>query len=563
VDNEAIVRKWYSKLFKLPSISRALAYNLMIVLLVSALRSIFSLHNLPLNILRYFLGVCIYILLIYLTIGFKNSLVGFRRSLGVALFSQAIMAPIELIMYWSEAYGVMYSCSAGVIMIVSFTVSSKARSIISLIAPIAGALIVQMDLTHIKIHTYTAAASILISFIYISIVGFYGLRMDASPFRLVKGFLSAWTINNPQVIENILSEKASRDTVDTTIFKISGLSKEVVLINPSIHFGPFKDVGRSKLPYYLEEELGDSYRVMVFHTPCSHDRNIVKSRIAKNIALKLTSAVKNREDYEEISLQKIHRIFKDSWSLFTLRFNNGLLVFIHNHVFGNDDLPYILQKIAETCRERLNLKFIQVIDSHSFKGLENINVEALASGINEAANINSSKAVRVMAGYGEAEINGYCRGICRNMVKALTLRIDDEVYLIIYIYGNNMDGKYREKLIKTIKEEFKVSDIEVITPDDHSCAATSIESPYYIVRECHYLTEAVRKAAEKSIKNTSIVKIEFKKVSISNVELMGGYVWKLLKALEEIGGKAFKLLFTSIILTYISTYIISYLLAKG
>ena len=557
MDNEAIIRKWYNKLFRLPSISRALIYNIVVVLLVSVLRSILRIENLPLNTLRYFSGVCIYILLIYFIIGFRNSLVGFRRSLGIALFSQAIMAPIELIVYRSGIYGLMYSCSAGIVMIISFIVSSKARSIASITASIISALTTQMDLINTAIHIYTVTASLIISFIYISIVGFYGFKMDANPFRLVKGFLSAWTVNDPQIIEDIFSERACRDDVDATIFKINGLDKEVVLINPSIHFGPFKDIGSSKLPYYLERELGDNYRVMVFHTPCSHDRNTVKSQIAENIALKLTSAVKSREDYEEVYLQKIHRLVRDNWSLFTLKFNSGLLIFIHNCTYGNDDLPYRLQTLAEACREKLNLKFIQIIDSHSFKGVESPDMKTLTNSISELANINSYEAIKVMAGYGEANIKGYCRGICRNIVKALTLKIGDEVYLIIYIYGNNMDGKYREKLIEILKEEFKISDIEITTPDDHSCAATSIESPYYIVRECTHLTEAVVNAAKNSIKNTSMVNIEFKKILINNVELMGEYVWRLLEVLEKIGGKALKLLFTSIMLTYISTYIIS------
>lgn len=557
MDNEAIIRKWYNKLFRLPSTFRALTYNVVVVLLVSVLRSILRLENLPLNILRYFLGTCIYVLLIYLIIGFRNSLVGFRRSLGVALFSQAIMAPIELIMYGSETYGLMYSCSTGIVVIVSFIVSSKTRSMISVTASIVSALAAQMNLANTVIHIYTTITSLTISLIYIFIIGFYGFKMDTNPFRLVKGFLSAWTINNPQVIENVFSERACRDTVDTTIFKISGLDKEIVLINPSIHFGPFKDVGSSRLPYYLERELEGKYRVMVFHTPCSHDRNIVKSQIAENIALKLALAVKSREDYKEIYLQKIHRLVRDNWSLFTLKFNCGLLVFIHNCIEGNDDLPYRLQILAEKYREKLNLKFIQIIDSHSFKGIENPNMKTLTSSISELANINSFKDVRIMAGYGEADIKGYCRGICRNIVKSLALKIDNELYLIIYIYGNNMDGKYREKLIGILKEEFKITDIEITTPDDHSCAATSIESPYYIVRECPYLTEAVIRAVRNSVNNTSMVNIEFKKVLISDVELMGEYVWKLLEALEKIGGKAIKLLFTSIILTYISTYIIN------
>ncbi|MEM2405816.1 MAG: hypothetical protein QXR05_11840, partial [Candidatus Methanomethylicia archaeon] len=61
MDNEAIIRKWYNKLFRLPSTFRALIYNVVVVLLVSVLRSILRLENLPLNILRYFLGTCIYV----------------------------------------------------------------------------------------------------------------------------------------------------------------------------------------------------------------------------------------------------------------------------------------------------------------------------------------------------------------------------------------------------------------------------------------------------------------------------------------------------------------------
>lgn len=560
MDNEGVIKKWYSKLFRLPSLSRALIYNVIVVLLASTLRSLPSLEALPLNALRYIAGTVIYILLLYFAIGFRNSLVGFRRSLGVALYSQAVMIPVEIIMYGGKVYGLMYSCSVGVIMIISFTVSSKARSIVSIAAPIAGAVTAQIDLSYFTIHIYAALTSLLISLIYILIVGLYGLRMDVNPFRLVKGFLSAWAIDNPQVIENIFSEKASREPIDVTIFKFSGLGREIVLINPSVHFGPFKDVGSSRLPYYIEEGLGGNWGTMVFHTPCSHDRNIVKSQVARNIALKLTSAIKSEDGYEEIHLQKIYRLTRDNWSFYTLKFNNGLLLFIHNYIDGNDDLPYELQALAETCRERFNLKFIQTVDSHSFKGVGNLNVDTLASSIRDIAqSLDSPTASRVMVGYGEAIVKGYCRGICKNIVKALALKIDDEVHLIVYMYGNNMDGGYRGRIVEMLKDEFKLSDVEVTTPDDHSCAATSMESPYYIVRECSYLTEAVREAAEKSLSNMSAVNMRFRRVTFNNVELMGEYVWRLLKALERLGGKAFKLLFTVFMLIYVLAYALRYL----
>jgi len=560
VDKEDIVRKWYNKLFRLPSIPRALIYNLLVAFSASILRSLPGFEALPLNILRYVSGTGIYVLLLYLTIGFKNSLIGFRRSLGVALFSQAVMIPVEVMTYWGKTYGLMYSCSAGLIMIISFT-ASGARSILSVVAPVAGGLVAQKDLTYLTIHIYTALTSLLVSLIYIFIVGLHGLRMGVKPFKLVKGFLSAWATDNPQIIEDIFSENASRESIDATIFRLNGLNGGVALVNPSIHFGPFKDVGSSKFIHYLEEGFGDNCRVIVFHTPCSHDRNIAKSQTARSIALKLSSAIKDGEGYEEINLQRIYRLTRNGWSFFTLKFSSGLLLFIHNYIDGNDDLPYELQILAETCKEDLNLKFIQTVDSHSFKGVGDLDVNTLTSSIREIVqSIHSSTASKVMAGYGEAVVEGYCRGICKNVVKALALKIGDETYLIVYIYGNNMDGEYRRKLAETLKNDFKIADIEITTPDDHSCAATSVESPYYIVRENPHLTEAVRKAAEKSLNNMSTVNIEFKKVVFSNVELMGGYVWKLLEALEKIGGKASKLLFTVIISIYVLTYIFTLLI---
>ena len=46
---------------------------------------------------------------------------------------------------------------------------------------------------------------------------------------------------------------------------------------PTTHFGPFRSIGSSRFIYRLEDVLGSRYQLLVFHTPESHDRNLVSS----------------------------------------------------------------------------------------------------------------------------------------------------------------------------------------------------------------------------------------------------------------------------------------------
>jgi len=77
-------------------------------------------------------------------------------------------------------------------------------------------------------------------------------------------------------------------------------------------------------------------------------------------------------------------------------------------------------------------------------------------------------------------------------IKALIINVGVRPDLHIRkIYGNNVDMDFRTRLDKVIRGIARLKDFEVVTSDDHSCAASLSELPYEVDKECHGIVEAI------------------------------------------------------------------------
>ncbi|OYT44455.1 MAG: hypothetical protein B6U85_10010, partial [Desulfurococcales archaeon ex4484_42] len=118
---------------------------------------------------------------------------------------------------------------------------------------------------------------------------------------------------------------------------------------------------------------------------------------------------------------------------------------------------------------------------------------------------------------------------------------------LVYIYGNNMDGKFRRKLEKLIWS-LGITDAEIITPDDHSCAASIKESPYDIVSECRSLVNAVRKALTSAINNEVRAKYSTLEVVIKNVKFVGHKIFDIAYSVQGVAKVAERMLMLALAL---------------
>ena len=105
-----------------------------------------------------------------------------------------------------------------------------------------------------------------------------------STFRLLQAFLAAWTENRTDNMERIAESKAHDELLSTYVVKFKAVNcKQVSLVLPQVHPGPFSPIGGSNLPYRLY--ILFSKKALVLHSVSSHSFNIPsKKELEKYIA---------------------------------------------------------------------------------------------------------------------------------------------------------------------------------------------------------------------------------------------------------------------------------------
>ena len=94
-----------------------------------------------------------------------------------------------------------------------------------------------------------------------------------SAFKILQAFLIAWTENKSDEMEKIAEAKASPKIVNTLIVRLKPVNqKDISIVLPELHPGPFNPIGGSNLPYDIFKFYSNS--AMVMHSISDHSLNI-------------------------------------------------------------------------------------------------------------------------------------------------------------------------------------------------------------------------------------------------------------------------------------------------
>jgi len=548
MDSESVARRYYRRLFLLPRGYVLVATYVAILTLVAVLQLLPSTNLLSylVSLMTYLVGGAVFFIS-YLPITYSKSF-NVKRVLGlttslIAVFSVAevlfsrflglrglgILASSGLAyMILSAFIGPLRAIPASLIpQLITYAVINHIPNFEALLPKVPKALLVQ-------------ALSLLSSLSFLLTIELRGKSLGVKPITLLNSFLATWFSSNPKHIEEEFNNYAASDDVLVRFVALKRDGGEPILLTfPTIHYGPFKNVGSARFIYEVEDHLSSRYVLYVFHTPGSHERNLVTSEDVEYIAKYVNTNVDGLVSKSaELSLCEPYSVVGDGgWEAYVIPYKTGLIAFIKNLVSGSDDLPYGIWGLLN---DYGGVYTYAVVDSHSFKGPIEGDVGKFKKLLH--AVMNSYKCVEdpnALVGHGEAYIRSIPRGVCFNKVKTLVMQVGNSRHALIYIYGNNMDGSFRKRLVDEVKE-LGFNYVEVVTPDDHSCAATLKESPYDIVTYDAEIVNAVKEAIKEAVNNMSKVKVSTADIIIKNVRIVSNKIWDMMKALDELGKLAGK-----------------------
>jgi len=547
---ESVTRKYYSRLFLLPKAPVLMLLYVAVLAVAALINSVppLSLSRFVVSFMQYLiLGVVL--ALMYSPLAVAKTLT-LKRTLGIAAAMFLVALPAEVVFYrllLFKGIGLLASSGFAFIILMAFChplialASSTALPLLAFktVNDLLGEFVTLQDMVYALM---TTATSVGLGAVFLVLIEVKGRNLGYSPITVARAFIKTWFTGNPVKLEEAFSKYGKIEDLRTKILILNRVGADpVVLVFPTLHFGPFRNIGSSRFIYHMEEALGRHVKSFIFHTAGSHEHNLVSSEDSVGLAKKLNTLINNYySTLANLKMCEPMRIKVEGWSAYVLRGPTLAVVFLVNTERGSDDLPHELWEYLES--KLSDQLMTAVVDSHSFKGEKVSDLRELEGVINEVVSKCKCEEGRdFMVGYGEGVINGKCTGVCHNLVKALTMNFGGRRYAIVYIYGNNMDGRYRTKLEEMIKK-LGFIEVEIVTPDDHSCAASLTETPYDIVREDREVTKAVLKAVKEAVSNEMEAYYSTLEAVVKNVKYVGRSIFNMAVGLGKLGSLAEKFL---------------------
>ena len=536
---EETTRRFYNKLTVLPS-NRVLVVSLAVILLIPAL-IIYAYTRVYDYIVGYLTGGLTYVLLLQLLLAHRKPF-SIRRALGLAVYALGTGLIIDLLALPSGLHGFVFTSSSGIVFIalvgllsgLGFAVSFSV--FISTISYLVYSLYTGLYLKEVVANIIVLAICLGVHVGYLRLIRVKGRAWGFDPLKLTRAFLANWLSNIAEPLENIFSSlsQPKKARIDAIVFERRD-SKPLMILVPEIHYGPFKNIGSSMMPYFIEEALAaKGYNALALHGPESHKHNLPTAKYSREVALTIAEEL-SKSRGELLESKKPFREKHGEWEALVIPFNKLALLFVTRNK-GIDDLPSELRDIAEKLRDEMGV-YPLLVDSHNtytdeeFNGME---VEGLLRKVVERTLREPDCMLRV--GYGEANIRASeAYGLCNGRIRSLVFECNGSRVGVTYIYGNNMFRETRVKLRELVLERGLLDDYEPITPDDHTCTATLADHPYVPVRYSDELGRAVIESIEKAIRDLRETKTYYRR-TIIEVRYVGRVIYDMLGLLEEVGG---------------------------
>jgi len=345
-------------------------------------------------------------------------------------------------------------------------------------------------------------------------------------------FFKNW-LDRKTEIEPVFEELGVYQYVNPRIVELGNLA----LIYTDVHYGPFSNVGSSRLPELLSrafKKLGVK-NVVALHGLGSHDRNIASAKYVYEYLENLVKAYlgngKTKLLYHGAFLAE-----DGEWRVLGLVFDKLSILVVSRPGKGIDDLPYSIQLDYEVKARREGLGDVVIVDAHNWELQEIPNLRRLRAildkSLGEIARLKSRSPVEVYYNYKcfEARVPGVIGD--EGCVLCIAGEGKEKV-CIACLRGNNMEPGVRDTIIREL-EPLGADYVEALTNDEHSETGVRPYVAYTPVGESPELVEALRKVV-LSLKDAGYQESAWLYTCRMDLKLMGESINRIKREMVFVG----------------------------
>jgi putative membrane protein len=337
---------------------------------------------------------------------------------------------------------------------------------------------------------FAVVVAISASFVFTSSLNRLGTEtLGVASLSILKAFLLNWIIGLNDPLERVLERLGEEQDTSISLIKFSGTQRDVIIAVPSIHPGPFKNVGSSPLPSLLKSSLEKELDCVacVPHGLYGHEVDLTSQaenqKVIDNTLKgagfpategKATSLVTTRVGQATASCQIFGKCAFISFTLSPLT---------------TEDFPPELGAFVRHEAARLGIEHCVIVNAHNCIGKEPKSEEAFES-LKRAATQCLREAIseiQVPFEVGAGTVNptefSLEDGMGAGGITVVRLKVGEKHVGYVVIDGNNIVSGLREK-IQSFLATKNILKTEVFTTDTHSVSAVILtERGYYPVGE--------------------------------------------------------------------------------
>lgn len=325
---------------------------------------------------------------------------------------------------------------------------------------------------------FSVAVTLLSSYAFLHLLDRIGKQtLGVRSLALFRAFMLNWVLGLNAPFEQLLENLGEKKDVETRFVKFTSSKTGTVIAVPSVHPGPFKNIGSSLLPSMtkaaLEKQLGCV--ACVPHGLMGHEYDLASQQQNQKIIDHLITAINDLETLET----KTSPFVKVTNGLATAccqAFGKSVLISFTLAPKTIEDLPPELGLFISEEARKNGLNLCAVINAHNSMDGDAEMQESLESLKDVASKclkkIASLKQLPFEVGAATVVPKEFSLedGMGTGGITAVVVKSGDQMTAYIVIDGNNMVSGLREEILSYLSS-LGISEGEVFTTDTHAVSA--------------------------------------------------------------------------------------------
>ena len=382
------------------------------------------------------------------------------------------------------------------------------------------------------------------SFIFLYLLNQVGKKVVGfQSVPLFRAFMLNWVSNLNAPFEELLEKLGEQQDVEVSLMKFGSSGAKAVIVVPSVHPGPFKNIGSSLLPALLKADLEKELNCVacVPHGMLGHEYDLASQFQNKKVIADVVTSVRNLEVHDENASPFVtvtNGLATACCQIF------GRFAFISFTLAPKtiEDLPQELGQFVREEAEKRALRLCAVVNAHnSIDGTAEMQ-ESLASLRDVAAKcfdkVLSFKQSPYEIGVASVFPKEFSLedGMGSGGITTLVVKSGQQKAAYVVIDGNNMVSGLRERILSSLRS-IGIDDGEVFTTDTHAVTALILtKGGYHPVGEAmenEKLINYVKEATINALAKLEKTGFSCRSITVPNVKVIGAKKLEALSALIE------------------------------